>query len=136
MERVIGVGGIFFKAQNPEKLRDWYKKHLGMNPDEYGSVVFEWNHQNSEKKGHTVWSLFPKDTDYFKPSDAPFMINYRVADLAKLLEQLRKEGVEVDDKVEEYEYGRFGWIMDPEGNRIELWEPPENTDWKDVLPMR
>lgn len=136
MERVIGLGGIFFKAQNPKKLREWYKKHLGMTPDEYGSVVFEWNHQNSEKKGHTVWSLFPKDTDYFKPSGAPFMINYRVADLDKLLEQLRKEGVEVDDKVEEYEYGRFGWIMDPEGNRLELWQPPENCDWKDVLPMR
>lgn len=137
MERVIGLGGIFFKAKDPEKLRAWYKEHLGMIPDKYGSVTFEWrNDQRPENKGHTVWSLFPRDTDYFQPSDAPFMLNYRVADLDRLLDQLRKEGVEVDDKIEEYDYGRFAWIMDSEGNRIELWEPPQKSDWKDVLPMR
>jgi catechol 2,3-dioxygenase-like lactoylglutathione lyase family enzyme len=124
MKRVIGIGGIFFKASHPDTLRAWYQKHLGLEPDPYGSVVFDCRQSGEpEKAAQTVWSLFPSDTKYFDPSSAPFMINYRVENLDSLLEQLRAEGVQVEDRIEEYEYGRFGWIMDPEGNKIELWEP-------------
>lgn len=124
MKRVVGIGGVFIKAKDPEKLRAWYQKHLDLLPDDYGGVVFNCPATEEERKtAQTVWSLFPSDTKYFDPSSAPFMINYRVADLTSLLEQLRIEGVEVDERTGEYEYGRFGWIMDPEGNRIELWEP-------------
>lgn len=122
MKRVTGIGGIFFKAKDPEKLRAWYQKHLGLELGADGSVVFDCP-EEQRKAAQTVWFLFPDDTKYFDPSSAPFMINYRVENLAGLLEQLRSEGVEVDERVEVYEYGRFGWVMDPEGNRIELWEP-------------
>jgi predicted enzyme related to lactoylglutathione lyase len=124
MKRVIGIGGIFFKSNDPAKLRAWYQEHLGLEFDAYGSVVFDCPANEEERKAaQTVWSLFPSDTSYFDPSTAPFMINYRVENLEQLLQQLRSEGVAVDDRVEEFEYGRFGWIMDSEGNRIELWEP-------------
>ena len=124
MKRVIGIGGIFFKSSDPDRLRAWYQKHLGLEPDAYGSVVFDCrDSEDSERAAQTVWSLFPGDTKYFDPSNAPFMINYRVENLDELLKLLRSEGVEVDDRLEEYDYGRFAWIMDPEGNRIELWEP-------------
>jgi predicted enzyme related to lactoylglutathione lyase len=116
MERVIGIGGIFFKARDPQGMAAWYRKHLGVAMED-GRLDFVWN-----EKGATVWSLFPADTDYFAPSTAPFMINYRVANLGRMLEQLRGGGVKVE-KVEDFEYGRFAWITDPEGNRIELWEP-------------
>ena len=126
MKRVTGIGGIFFKAKHPEKLKEWYWKHLGITPDDQGYVSFEWREKDEpEKVGMTVWEVFKADTDYFDKSDAPFMINYRVEDLAGLLQALREEGVEVDDRIEEAEYGRFGWIYDPDGNKIELWEPPE-----------
>ncbi len=125
MKRVLGIGGVFFKANNPEKLREWYRDHLGFNVEEWGGVVFRPNgvngHIDNEK---TVWSLFPGDSDYFAPSPQPFMINYRVDDLHALLAQLRLEGCAVDTKVDESEFGKFGWVMDPEGNRVELWEPP------------
>ena len=124
MKRVTGLGGVFFKAKDPETLRAWYKEHLGLEFDNYGSAVFDCPEgEEDRKKAQTVWSLFPSDTKYFEPSGAPFMLNYRVEDLARLLEQLRSEGVQVDEKMEEFEYGKFGWVMDPEGNRIELWEP-------------
>ena len=124
MKRVIGIGGVFLKAKDPETLRAWYQKHLGLEPDAYGGVVFHCPESEPERQtAQTVWSLFPSDTKYFDPSSAPFMINYRVENLAALCEVLRSEGVEVEEKTEDYEYGRFGWIMDPEGNRIELWEP-------------
>jgi len=124
MKRVTGIGGVFFKAKDPEALRAWYAKHLGLEPDAYGSVVFQCPDSEEQRKAaQTVWSLFPSDTKYFDPSSAPFMINYRVENLAGLLEQLRSEGVAVEEGMEEYEYGRFGHLMDPEGNRIELWEP-------------
>ena len=127
MKRVSGIGGIFFKAQDPDKLKSWYSKHLGFEHDESGGITFRWREEEDPKrKGYTVWAPFPSDTEYFEPSKKEFMINYRVDDLDGLLEALRKEGVEVDEKVEEYEYGRFGWINDPEGNRIELWEPPKS----------
>jgi predicted enzyme related to lactoylglutathione lyase len=125
MERVTGIGGIFFKADNPERLAAWYRKYLGLAQAEGGSSVFEWREKaDPERTGMTVWSPFPRDTRYFDPSRTPFMINYRVADLDAMLVQLRAAGVSVDERVEESEYGRFGWVMDPEGNRIELWEPP------------
>ncbi len=123
MARVTGIGGVFFKTRDRAALIAWYKEHLGLDPSEHGSVAFQW----SDPGGVTVWGPFDHDTDYFDPSSAPFMINYRVDDLDGLLAKLRAAGVTVDDKVEEYDYGRFGWIMDPEGNRLELWEPSSNA---------
>ena len=122
MERVTGIGGIFFKAQDPARLSAWYGEHLGIAAQN-GHADFVWREtDNPEQTGRTVWSLFPADTDYFGRSSASFMINYRVANLDRMLEQLRRGGVVVE-KVEDYDYGRFAWITDPEGNRIELWEP-------------
>jgi predicted enzyme related to lactoylglutathione lyase len=117
MEKVTGVGGIFFKSKDPEKLSAWYRANLGIEPKESGVVVFEGG-------GPTVWSPFQSSTTYFAPSTAPFMINYRVRDLDAMLKQLRANGCQVDDKTDDSEFGKFGWVMDPEGNRIELWQPP------------
>lgn len=129
MRRVTGIGGIFFKSQDPAALKDWYERHLGVIPDQGGHVTFEWREKDDpDTVGYTVWGPFGQATRYFEPSAKPYMFNFRVADLDALLQQLRAEGVEVDDKVEEYEYGRFGWIMDPEGHRIELWEPPRGGE--------
>jgi len=123
VKRVTGIGGIFFKSENPGKLYEWYEKHLGIK-QEPGGVMFHWREADApERQGMTVWSLFKKDTKYFDPSRSSFMINYRVDNLDALLEALKAEGVEIDPKREDHEYGRFAWIMDPEGNRIELWEP-------------
>jgi catechol-2,3-dioxygenase len=127
MKRVVGIGGVFFKSKEPKKLQAWYQKHLGLEPDAYGGIIFHCPAAEEERQtAQTVWSLFPSDTTHFDPSSAPFMINYRVADLAGLLEQLKSEGVEVE-RTEDHEYGKFGWIMDPEGNRIELWEPASSV---------
>lgn len=120
MERVTGIGGVFFKANDPEKLKAWYRDHLGVPTDEQGYVAFP---TKDDPGPSTTWSAFASDTTYFAPSDKPFMINYRVRDLRAMLAQLRAAGCVVDDKVEEYDFGKFGWVMDPEGNRIELWEP-------------
>ncbi len=128
MKRVTGIGGIFFKTEDPETMKTWYRRHLGIVPEADGYVAFQWRDKDEpERIGYTVWSPFRGDTTYFAPSSASFMINYRVADLHGLLEQLRQEGVEVMDEVEESEFGRFGWILDPEGNKIELWEPPDEA---------
>ncbi len=127
MKRVTGIGGIFFKAETPEALYQWYEKHLGIRraPDGSGAI-FEWGGDNGDEPGGmTVWSIFPRDTKYFEPSASRFMINYRVQDLDGLLKALQEEGVQIDPHREDYEYGRFAWIMDPEGNRVELWEPPK-----------
>jgi len=125
MKRVTGLGGVFFKARDPEKLYAWYERHLGLKRRrKQGAVVFGWRDAKSGDVGMTLWSLFPNYTEYFEPSHAPFMLNYRVADLRALVKTLRAEGVPVA-KVREYPYGCFAWIMDPEGNRIELWEPPK-----------
>lgn len=123
LKRVTGIGGIFFKCKDPKKMRDWYKDHLGLNTNEYGAV-FEW-YQGSDnsKKGFSQWSPFSEKTKYFQPSEKDFMINYRVQNLEKLVEQLKKENVTIVDKIETYEYGKFVHIMDVEGNKIELWEP-------------
>jgi predicted enzyme related to lactoylglutathione lyase len=127
MRRVIGIGGVFFKADDPEKLYRWYEEHLGLKrePDGQG-VVFRWRGETGvDEEGMTVWAIFRRDASYFDPSRPSMVINYRVEDLDALLEALRAEGVEIDPKREDYEYGRFAWIMDPEGNKIELWEPPK-----------
>jgi predicted enzyme related to lactoylglutathione lyase len=121
MPNIIGLGGIFFKAKDPEKLKIWYKEHLGIS-GEYG-IMFNWKEQ-AEKQGnaYTVFSTFKEDTDYFSPSAKPFMFNFVVDDLAGMLAKLKSEGVEVLGEMEEYDYGKFGRIVDPEGNKIELWE--------------
>jgi len=123
--RVAGIGGIFFKARDPDALRAWYRAHLGLDVQEWGGATFQWDDSAlPDRPGATVWSVFPASSKYFDPSPAPFMINCRVADLVRLLGELRAEGCAVDDKTEESEFGKFGWVMDPEGNRVELWEPP------------
>lgn len=124
MKRVTGIGGVFFKARDPKALQEWYRKHLGIDVQDWGGTAFRWNEPEPEPDGMTVWTIFPGTTEYFNPSTAPFMINYRVPDLMALLDVLRSEGCTVDDKTDSSEYGKFGWVMDPEGNRIELWEPP------------
>jgi predicted enzyme related to lactoylglutathione lyase len=124
MGRVTGLGGLFFKAENPEALCAWYEKHLNLMRGPGGAVTFRWwHHDDKEKEGTTVWAIFPKTTRYFDPGSAGFMVNFRVADLDGLLKALKEEGVEIDPRREEHEYGRFARVMDPEGNRIELWEP-------------
>lgn len=123
MKKVTGIGGIFFKCKDPEKIKEWYKTHLGLNTDPYGAK-FEWRQEgDSNQKGYTLWSPFPGTTKYFEPSSRDFMINYRVENLEALVEELKKEGVTVLDKIETYEYGKFVHILDVEGNKIELWEP-------------
>ena len=123
--RVTGIGGIFFKASDPDALRAWYHRHLGLDIQPWGGAVFHSDGPGgTDPPGATVWSLFPATSKYFDPSEARFMINYRVADLAGVLGELRAEGCAVDEKTEESEFGKFGWVMDPEGNRVELWEPP------------
>ena len=127
MKRVTGIGGIFFKANDPEKLRNWYRVHLGIECEKDDGAIFKWrkaDDPNSER--YTVWSPFPADSDYFAPSTKPFMINLQVENLDEVLAQLKREGIEIDPRVESYDYGKFGWIMDPEGNRVELWEPPSS----------
>ena len=122
--RVRGIGGIFFKSENPEALRAWYAKHLGIVSEGEQGTVFQWDQPDAPAKDKvTAWCIFAASTRYFDPSKANLMVNYVVDDLHALLDTLRKEGVWVDAKVEEYDYGKFAWIMDPDGNRIELWEP-------------
>jgi len=125
MKRVTGIGGVFFKSPDPKRLAEWYRIHLGMNVEEWGGVAFQWSADNPTGTGTTVWSPFKEDTDYFAPSRAAFMINYRVDDLHALLAALRAEGCQVEDKVDESEYGKFGWVLDPDGNKLELWQAPE-----------
>ena len=124
MKRVTGIGGIFFKAKSPEKLQAWYQQHLGIGVEGFGGHIFRWREDDApEQPGSTVWSIFPADTEYFGTNNLPFMVNYRVDNLDELLAALKAEGVQVDEHIHEQEFGRFGWITDPEGNRIELWEP-------------
>jgi predicted enzyme related to lactoylglutathione lyase len=125
MKRVTGVGGIFIKSADPQRMRDWYQKHLGIQIEAWGGIGFSWkNADNPEGVGTTVWNIFEASSDYFNPSKATFMVNYRVADLASLLAALRAEGCNVDPKMDDSEYGKFGWVFDPDGNKIELWDPP------------
>lgn len=123
MKRVTGIGGVFFKCKDKDAINNWYKTHLGLNTTPYG-VAFEWLEKDKpEEVGMTNWSPFPETTKYFEPSEKQFMINYRVADLEALVVELKKEGVTIVDEIETYDYGKFVHILDPEGNKIELWEP-------------
>lgn len=123
MARVTGIGGIFFRCGDPEATREWYQERLGIESGEHGGT-FEWRHaRDPGRKGFTAWSPFPRDTGYFGEGDQEFMVNYRVDDLDGLLEELREAGVEVLGEPEEFDYGRFAWIRDRDGRRVELWEP-------------
>jgi predicted enzyme related to lactoylglutathione lyase len=116
---------VFFKSEDPDKLQAWYRQHMGLPTDGDGYTLFKWrDNENPDREHATVWSAFPHDTGYFNPTKAEYMINYIVDDLDGMLAQLREAGAQVDEKVEEYEYGRFGWAVDPDGTRFELWEPP------------
>jgi predicted enzyme related to lactoylglutathione lyase len=119
MEQVLGIGGVFFKARDPKALAEWYRQHLGV-PVEAGQTYGPFKADSGDM---TVWSTFPSDTTYFGPGPTPFMINYRVRNLDAMLAQLRAAGAEVEERIEEFDYGRFGWASDPEGHRFELWEP-------------
>ena len=126
-KKVTGIGGIFFKCNDPEKMKSWYHKNLGLVTNEYGSV-FEFRRTDMpEKKGYTIWSPFEEKTTYFQPSEKEFMINYRVVDIEGMVKDFEKAGIKVVDKIEIYEYGKFVHIMDPEGNKIELWEPIDSV---------
>ena len=124
-KRVTGIGGVFFKTKDPNAVKEWYSKHLGLNTDQWG-CIFWWLDENGNKCS-TQWSPFKEDTNHFKPSEKDFMMNYRVENLEELLETLKGEGVEVMDEIQKVEEGKFGWIMDLEGNKIELWEPNDKA---------
>ncbi len=125
MRRVTGIGGIFFKAKDPVGLRAWYQKHLGIDVQVWGGAAFRWT--DSEENpigGTTIWNISDANSENYAPGTASFMVNYRVANLQALVAALRKEGCNVLEKTDDSEYGKFGWVIDPEGNKIELWEPP------------
>ena len=124
MKRVTGIGGIFFQAKDAPALRAWYQRHLGVDVQDWGGAAFSWaDDAGTPVGGTTIWSIGAADGG-FAPGTAPFMINYRVHDLHALVAALREEGCNVLEKVDESEYGRFAWVIDPEGNKVELWEPP------------
>ncbi len=126
MKRVTGIGGIFFKANDAPALQAWYQRHLGIDVQAWGGAAF--SGADAEGKplgGSTIWSIAPAQAEQFEPGTAPFMVNYRVDDLHALLKALREEGCKVLDKTDDSEYGKFGWVIDPEGNKVELWQPPE-----------
>jgi predicted enzyme related to lactoylglutathione lyase len=125
MQRVTGIGGIFFQARDPAALRAWYQRHLGIDVQPWGGAIFQWRDASGEPiGGSTTWSIGETASPYYAPSTAPFMINYRVPDVRALLGVLREEGCDVVDRIDESEYGIFGWVLDPEGNKVELWQPP------------
>lgn len=121
MAKVIGIGGLFFKARDPQALSAWYATYLGVDIHDFGGAMFA---EDERRPGYMLWSPFKQDTRYFEPGNKDFMINFRVDDLDALLARLRGAGVQVDSRIDESEFGRFGWIVDPEGTRIELWQPP------------
>jgi catechol 2,3-dioxygenase-like lactoylglutathione lyase family enzyme len=121
--KIVGIGGIFFKSPDPKQAKDWYGKHLGLADSGFG-VMLPWREKdNPDREQMTIWSVFPGTTNYFEPSQASFMVNYIVDDLDALLDRLAKEGVHIDPKRQDESYGRFAWIYDPDGNKIELWQP-------------
>ena len=121
--RILGIGGVFIKSTNRDQMREWYSKHLGL-ADKGGGAMLPWRERDNPQKEHvTVWSVFPSSTNYFNPSPAPFMITYIVDDLDALLDRLKQEGVKIDPKRMNESYGRFAWIYDSDGNKIELWQP-------------
>jgi predicted enzyme related to lactoylglutathione lyase len=127
MGKVTGIGGVFFKCDNPKSMNEWYSKNLGLVTSAYGTT-FEWRQDdNPAIKGSTTWCVFPQDTKNFNPSVKPFMINYRVDNIVALVDELKKEGVTIVDEIAEYDYGKFVHVLDPEGNVIELWEPNDES---------
>ena len=129
MARVTGIGGVFFKSRSDNvALAAWYQKHLGMPLEGWGGAVLRWPDDTAEDKGLTVWHVAGKESQWFSPSDSTFMINYRVDDLDALIHQLRNEGMEIVAGPESHENGKFAWIMDPDGNKVELWEPKTFND--------
>ena len=125
MKRVTGIGGIFFHATDPVALQAWYKQHLGIDVQAWGGTAFSWaDASGSPTTGTTIWSIGAAGSDHFAPSKSSFMINYRVENLAVVLQALRDEGCKVLEKTDDSEYGKFGWVIDPEGNKVELWQPP------------
>lgn len=124
-KRVTGLGGFFFKSEDPDAAKEWYKNHLGLNTDAYGCTF--WWKDEAGKDASTQWSPMKADTEYFKPSEKQFMMNFRVENLEELLATLKEEGVTVVGEMESYSYGKFGWILDPEGNKLELWEPVDEA---------
>ena len=125
MKRVTGIGGIFFKAKDAPSLQAWYQRHLGIDVQVWGGTSFDWTDADGKPTaGTTVWSIHAEDSEQFAPSRASFMVNYRVDDLHALVKALKEEGCNVVGDVSDSEYGKFGWVMDPEGNKIELWQPP------------
>ena len=124
MQRVQGIGGVFIRARDKDALVAWYRDNLGVPVEMWGGAAFRWADQHDAAQASTVWSIFKQDTTYFGPHNPAFMLNFRVADLDAMLAQLRSLGANVDDDVQDSEYGKFGWVTDPEGNRVELWQPP------------
>ena len=125
MNRVTGIGGIFFQAKDPAALQAWYRRHLGIDVQAWGGTVFAWTDAaGNPANGSTVWSIGAAGSEAFAPGKASFMVNYRVENLPALLRALRDEGCNVLDKTDDSEYGKFGWVIDPEGNKVELWQPP------------
>ena len=125
MKRVTGIGGVFFKAKDAATLQAWYKRHLGIDVQPWGGAAFDWTDGAGQPvAGTTAWSIFSAQGDQFAPSMATFMVNYRVEDLHALVKALRDEGCNVLEKIDDSEYGKFAWVIDPEGNKVELWEPP------------
>ncbi len=127
MKKVTGVGGIFFKAQDPGKLKSWYDEHLGFNTDQYGAMFKTRQAEDPSKSSYLQWSVFDRSSTHMDPSEKPFMINYRVANIEQLVDELKQSGVNVLDEIESYDYGKFVHLMDPEGNKIELWEPVDEV---------
>ena len=125
MNRVTGIGGIFFKAKDAPALQAWYKRHLGIDVQEWGGAAFRWvDDQGEPIAGTTIWSVGSAEGDVFAPSNASFMVNYRVEDARGLAKILKDEGCNVLDKIDDSEFGVFAWVIDPEGNKVELWQPP------------
>ena len=127
MKKVTGIGGIFFKSNDPEKIKKWYHENLGLVVDAYGSPFEFRNANDPEEVNYLQWSPFKKDTKYFEPSKKEFMINYRVEDIVQLIEELKNNNVTIVDEIESFDYGKFVHILDPEGNKIELWEPVDQV---------
>ena len=124
MAKVTGIGGVFFKSTNDNKaLAGWYREHLGIQLEDFGGAVMKWTDDHAEDKGLTVWCVAEKASDWFSPSNSSFMINYRVDDLDEMVQQLRTAGIEIVKGPESAENGKFAWIIDPDGNKVELWEP-------------
>ncbi len=127
--RVTGLGGVFFKSADPDALLSWYRTHLGIDAADWGGFAFQWQEKGRPNEtGYTIWGAFAEDSDYFSPSVQPFMVNFRVADLAGLIAALREEGVEIVGEIEQHPNGSFAWILDPEGRKIELWEPVASSE--------